>query len=344
MVEVDGNFGEGGGQIVRTSLSLSCLYGIPFRIRNIRSNRKKPGLMRQHLTCVLAAARICGGEVAGAEVGASEFTFIPGHVTSGTYRFDIGTAGSTSLVLQTLIPPLLRTDSISRISITGGTHVPVSPTFHYLSKVFLPALSALGIRVDLTMVRPGFYPKGGGEIVAVIHPAATITPLSATGPTVIQKVDLESAVSALPLSIAERQREAAIRLIRPQVPGNINLSTKTTEVHAYSPGTFIFICGEGVPIPSGFSSIGVRGKPAETVGAEAAEAFLSHYRSEKQVDPHLADQLVIYLSLATGISSFSTSCITRHLLTNLHVMGLFREVEFEIAGREGHQGMVTVKP
>ncbi|MBI5665660.1 MAG: RNA 3'-phosphate cyclase, partial [Nitrospirae bacterium] len=210
-IEIDGSFGEGGGQILRTALSLSCITGHPLRLFNIRKGRKKPGLMPQHITCVNAAAMISRAQVSGNEKGSTELTFIPGNVRAGHYVFDIGTAGSSSLVFQTLLLPLIFTGEESDITIKGGTHVPLSPTYDYISDVFLPMLKMTGIDVDASITRYGFYPKGGGEVSFRIHPAKTIKGMHLTSRGALLSVSGLSGVSNLPISIAERQKASVIQ-------------------------------------------------------------------------------------------------------------------------------------
>ena len=209
MIEIDGSLGEGGGQILRTALSFSCHLNKPFRIFKIRAKRKNPGLMHQHITCVRAAQLIAGAEVRGDSIGSSEFIFIPREVKSGHYNFDIGTAGSTSLVLQTVLLPLCFADCESSIKITGGTHVPWSPPFHYLQDVFLPFLKTAGIDVYLDIEKWGFYPKGGGLIKATIKPIKSLMPINIEQRGIISALKGLSAVANLPLSIAERQKKSA---------------------------------------------------------------------------------------------------------------------------------------
>ncbi len=208
MVEVDGSSGEGGGQIIRTALSLSALSGKPFHIRDIRKNRPRPGLRAQHLAAVRALKTISGARVEGDRLDSTELRFQPSTVRGGAYRFDIGTAGATSLVLQTLLPPLIFADTESHLVLTGGTHVPISPPFHFMQQVFLPVLGMSGIRVTASIKTYGFYPKGGGEMEVHLwpHPPGPLPSLTFPEKKGISRVRGVSAVANLPLSIAERQR------------------------------------------------------------------------------------------------------------------------------------------
>lgn len=343
MIEIDGSYGEGGGQILRTALSLSCLLGKPFRIYNIRKARAKPGLAPQHLVAVRAAQQLSGAEVSGDAKGSIELSFSPRGVEEGEFEFDIGTAGSTSLVLQTIIPALLFCGGKSRVTLLGGTHVPFSPSFHYLAEVFAPFLRRLGMEVRLEIDAYGFYPRGGGRVRAEIWPSRGVTPLRVTERGELTRLDGCSAVGNLPLSIAERQKNAVLETVRPRLrrlkcPVRIDLRNVPTP----GQGTFVFLGMASKNSLAGFTALGARGKRAETVGEEAAQDFIAYHGTEAALDPHLADQIVLYLSLCAGESVFTTSRITRHLLTNLWVIGLFQEFRFRIDGELGGPGAVLI--
>lgn len=343
MIEIDGSYGEGGGQILRTALSLSSLLGKPFRIYNIRKGREKPGLMPQHLVSVRAAQRLSGAEVSGDAKGSAELSFLPRRVEEGEFEFDIGTAGSTSLVLQTLLPALLFCSGKSRVTLLGGTHVPFSPSFHYLAEVFAPFIRRLGLEVRLDIDAYGFYPRGGGRIRAEIWPSRGTMPLRLTGREKLLRLDGVSAVGNLPVSIAERQREALREVILPKVH-KLESPVRIVILDAPTPGqgTFVFLRAEAANTIAGFTSLGARGKRAEAVGEEAGREFLTYYRTEAALDPHLADQAVLYLALCEERSVFTTSSISRHLLTNLWVLGLFHEFRYRVEGTEGAPGRVTI--
>jgi len=344
MIEIDGSLGEGGGQVLRTALSLSCVTGKPFRIRNIRASRPKPGLRRQHLVAVQAAARIASANVVGDHLGSTELSFLPGLVTPGDYSFAIGTAGSTPLVLQTLIPPLLLASGPSRLTLSGGTHVPFSPSWHYLAEVFAPVLLRLGARIELTLERCGFYPKGGGSVHCRIHPCAGFSPLSAGPRGELLRVSGVSAVGNLPLSIAERQARSSSSALQGAPGAAVPLGLPNQAVAAFGQGTFLFIKGEYQGAISGFTALGARGRSAEVVGREAAAEFLTHHATGMPVDPHLADQLVLYLAQAKFPSILATPRITSHLETNLAVTGCFLDIEFEITGMRDAPGTITIVP
>jgi len=305
-VEIDGSLGEGGGQILRTALSLSCITGRSLRLFNIRQGRKRPGLMPQHVTCVNAAAAISNARVSGNEKGSSELSFVPERVKPGDYAFDIKTAGSCSLVFQTVLPALILLDRQSDITIKGGTHVPFSPTYDYISDVFLPMLGRLGVKVEASIVRHGFYPKGGGEVRFRLHPVKTVRGLQLVSRGALVSVCGHSGVSNLPLSIAERQKTSVLQ----HLPLT-DIDLRVMDVPSYGQGTFIFLKGEYENGLAGFSSLGERGKPAEAVGKEAAELLIAFNDSLACLEPHLADQLVLYLCLAREDSCFTTSPVLR---------------------------------
>lgn len=345
MLEIDGSYGEGGGQVLRTALSLSCLTGTPFRIRNIRLGRRKPGLMPQHLAAVRAVQVISGATVQDAGPGSTMLGFHPRTVQGGTFEFHIGTAGSVTLLLQSLIPPLLCAGCTSLVTITGGTHVPFSPPADYLAEVFAPMLRRIGGEVRLTIDAYGFYPRGGGKIHAEIVPARTFRPVTLTVPGKLCRITGCSGVGNLPLSIAERQRSAALLALADQ-PGDSFPPAEIELVDAPGPGrgTFLFLRAETETALAGFSSLGALGKRAEAVGTEAAAELCRHLATCAPLDPHLADQLVPILALCPGESSFATSRITRHLLTNLWVVNLFLPLSVQVEGCEGEPGTLTISP
>ena len=343
MIEIDGSFGEGGGQILRTALSLSCMTRKPFRIFNIRKGRKKQGLMPQHLTSVRAAQLLSHGEVIGGHEGSTELTFTPGEVKGGSFFFDIGTAGSVMLVLQTLIPALIFLREKTELTLIGGTHVPFSPPFHYVNEIFVPFVERMGITVVLSIESYGFYPKGGGRIRAEIFPSGQIRPLRVTERGRIVALAGHSGVSNLPVSIAERQRTGLLEKVHSELK-DIQCSEAVELIDAPSPGqgAFIFLRAESEHSIAGFTALGERGKRAEVVGAEAAASFLSYHAAGAALDPHLADQLSLYLSLCGEESGFTTSCVTGHLLTNLWVVGLFRKFRHSLEGEIGRPGRVKI--
>jgi RNA 3'-terminal phosphate cyclase (ATP) len=345
MITIDGSYGEGGGQIVRTALALSCVTGRAVRIINVRKNRSKPGLQPQHLTGVLACALISRAKVEGAALGSDRLMFSPGRISGGEYTFDVeqtagkGSAGSISLILQAILLPLSRADAPSRIVLHGGTHVPLSPSVHYLTDVFLPALRLIGVRADIELIRWGFYPIGKGEVVARIEPSHDLRGLAWDNPGQIARVSGISAVANLPRHIAERQRAAAAQALAAH---GFEVDIHLVDALAVGRGTFCFLKPEAPRLAGGFGSLGAIGKRAEVVGREAADECLTFVKSGAAVDRHLADQLLPYLALAQGPSTFTTEDVTTHLLTNRWVIRQFVDREIHVERDPGARGRILV--
>jgi RNA 3'-terminal phosphate cyclase (ATP) len=322
---LDGSHGEGGGQILRTALSLAVLLGRPVSLTRIRANRPKPGLRPQHLTVVRALAAISEAEVAGDALGSTELRFVPHTLRGGGLRFDIGairgSAGSVPLLFQALLVPLSFAAGPSRLSLLGGTHVPGGPPVPYLADVYLPTLRRLGVRAEVRLRRWGWYPAGGGELEATIQPAPSLRGLVCDEPADVGRVRGLSAVSRLPGSIAERQRRrAAERLAAAGVSTEIAVEEDAT---ARGPGTLLFLA---VPGRAGFTALGRRGVPAERVADEAVDALLHFGACGAAVDDHLADQLVPFLALAEGPSRLTCPTVSSHLRTVIWVVRQFVSV------------------
>ena len=344
ILKIDGSYGEGGGQILRTALALSCVFRRPIEIANIRRSRKKPGLMPQHLTAVKAASAVSHAVVEGAELSSTTLRFLPGHLTGGEYLFDVsekkGSAGSTSLVLQTILLPLCFAEHQSRVTVIGGTHVPWSPSFHYLKHVFLPVLSRLGVMAELNIEKWGWYPIGGGKVTATVNPQKKFLPLNIVERGKFVRVTGISAVSNLPQDIARRQRDQALKtLSQKRIDADIEI------VSAPSPGkgTTVVLLAQYENITAGFDSLGAIGKRAEEVADEACNAFFEYIDAGGALDPHLADQIIPYLALAKVPSIFTTSRVTQHLFTNIWVVKQFMEIDIQVEGKEGGPGAVRVQ-
>lgn len=338
-LELDGSFGEGGGQILRTSLALSLLTGTPFHLRNIRAGRSKPGLQPQHLMSVRAAATVGKAKTRGDSRGSSDLVFEPGPVVPGKYHFDIGTAGATGLVLQTLYLPLaLGTDAPSQLTIVGGTHVSTSPCYHFLHTTWQAYMRLIGLPISLKMLRPGFYPRGGGVVEANVQPVPNLRALTTRerGPI---KVTGFSAVAGLPPEIAQRQaRRATYRLKQAGLEAVLR-----EESWEGGPGTVLAVVLETTPVPVMFFALGERGKRAERVADEAVDQALAFLAAAPAaVDVHSADQLVLPLALAHGASEFTVTEVTLHLQTNIEVIRRFVDREIVCEGEEGKPGVVRV--
>jgi RNA 3'-terminal phosphate cyclase (ATP) len=338
MLEIDGSFGEGGGQILRSSLALSLLTGKPFHLRKIRANRKpKAGLRPQHLASVRAAATIGNAKLRGASVGSSDLTFEPCEVVAGKYHFPIGTAGATALVLHTVYLPLALADGPSELALEGGTHNEKAPSYHFLETTWRAYMARLGLNVSLEMKRPGFYPRGGGLIIVHIQPWTIRKPLTLTGPVSLNQASVLSATAGLPAHVNNRQaRRATVRLRDAGIEPDVS-----TEQWQGGPGSVLTITWAG-PVPTLFTGLGARGKPAEAVADEAAHEALAHRDTGMPVDSHSADQLLLPLAVAGGQSEYHVSEVTRHLTTNSAVIQLFLNREISIDGAEGETGVVRV--
>ena len=329
--------------MLRSALSLSLLTAQSFRVSRIRANRNRAGLRPQHLAAVRAAARVSGAMVRGDRVGSEEIEFAPDLVRPGDYFFDIGTAGATSLVLQTLLLPLALAPGTSSVTIRGGTHVPWSPCFHYLDWQWRPLLARIGVPFDLTMTMAGFYPQGGGELQAQIPGGIRPTPLRLTERGPVRSIRGHSAVANLPREIAERQRRQASRRLRNLLP-DMEPEVVVEELPAASRGTVLLLLVECEPGRACCFALGARGKRAEHVADEAVDALTAFLGPDGAVDPWLADQLLLPLALADGPSELRTSEVTAHLLTNAEVIRLFLPVEIGVDGALGGPATVQVRP
>jgi RNA 3'-terminal phosphate cyclase (ATP) len=339
MLEIDGAMGEGGGQVLRSSLALSLLTQKPFRLSNIRANRSKPGLQPQHLASVRAAATIGQAGIHGDAIGSCALVFEPSPLVPGKYRFAIGTAGATALVLQTVYLPLVwRTKQPSEITLEGGTHVSNAPCFHFLDTTWRAYLERMGIQARLRLERPGFYPRGGGLVQAFLQPSEQLHAFRLTQRGELNFATGFSAVAGLPDHIARRQaRRVTTRLRDRGIAADIQC-----EEWEGGPGTVLAVVFGQAPVPTMFFALGARGKPAEAVADELlAEAF-SWLDAEGPIDPHSADQLILPLAFAEGPSEFCVSIVTRHLTTNIEVVRRFLERDIACGGAEGSAGTVRI--
>lgn len=340
MLELDGSFGEGGGQILRTSLALSLLTGQAFHLRHVRAGRAKPGLQPQHLRSVLAAGAVGGAQLRGATLGSTDLVFEPGAVTAGCHRFDIGTAGATGLVLHTTYLPLvLRGDGPSEVTLTGGTHVTTSPTFPFLDATWRGYLELMGVQVSLRLDRPGFYPRGGGVVRAFLQPCQRLQPLTLGERGEVSLTGV-SAVAGLDRGIARRQARRAMQRLQ-EAGHDCAVAEESWEG---GPGTVVVLRVETGSVPAVFVGLGARGKPAEAVADEAVEQVLAYLNAgEALVDSHSADQLVLPLALAEGPSEYLTTEVTLHLTTNVAVIQRFVQREIVVEGDEGQPGRVFLR-
>jgi RNA 3'-terminal phosphate cyclase (ATP) len=331
MIFIDGSFGEGGGQILRTALSLSLSTGTPFRIEKIRAGRQRPGLLRQHLTAVLAAAEISAAEVQGAALGSMELTFTPRTVRTGEFHFAVGTAGSGTLVFQTILPALMQAAAPARVVIEGGTHNLAAPPFDFLDRAFLPLISRMGPKVLLKLERYGFYPAGGGRFIAEIEPCRTLTPIHLGVRGEIRSKRVRAIVANLARRIAEREVEKVASML--SCPPECLFIEETR--NSPGPGNIVFIEVASDDVTEVFSSFGRLGVPAERVGEEAVRQAREYLVSRAAVAEHLADQLLLPMALA-GAGSFTATKLSMHARTNLEVISKFLPVRFGVQPAETH--------
>ncbi len=334
MITIDGSRGEGGGQILRTALALSTVTKKPFCIKAIRAKRQKPGLLRQHLTCVQAAQQICAATVDGAELGSQTVTFVPGSVVAGDYDWAIGTAGSTTLVLQTVLFGLLCAVGPSSVTLVGGTHNPLAPPFDFLKRSFLPLLERMGARVSLRMERPGFYPAGGGRIVVGIEPIKQWSPIFLLAPMEVTRKQAVAIVANLSRDIAERELATIGSLLQLEP---INMSAVSLRNSA-SPGNVLTVDIESRESCEVFTGFAGRGIPAETVAANVAAEVCEYLAAGVPVGRYLADQLILPLALA-GAGAFRTMALSDHSVTQIETVRLFLDVSIDVV-EEGQTRIV----
>jgi RNA 3'-phosphate cyclase len=333
LIEIDGSFGEGGGQLVRTAVALAAITGKAIRVFNARAGRGNPGLAPQHLAAVRAVAAICGARTEGLELRAQAFTFSPGALAGGEFRFDIGTAGSITLLLQALLPALIASGERARVVVGGGSDVRQAPPVDYLAAVMLRHLARMGARMTLTIAHRGYYPRGGGEVAVEIEPCA-LRPLALATPGAVRRVEGVSHVANLPAHIAERMRGAAIA----QLPTLADRASIAVRVLGYPEATgrggAIVAWAETDHTVLGAARVAEIGVHAETLGTAVGQELRADLEAGATVDVHAADQLLVYLALAGPGSSFTTRELTSHAQTAIWLIGRFLPVRFDTR-REG---------
>jgi RNA 3'-terminal phosphate cyclase (ATP) len=307
VIEIDGSEGEGGGQILRSALALSMCTDQPFRIRKIRAKREKPGLMRQHLTAVRAAAEICGADLSGDEVGSQELSFSPRSIKPGDYGFSIGTAGSCTLVLQTVLPPLMTAAAPSRIRVPGGTHNKGAPPVDFLQRAYLPLVGRMGPQVTLELVRHGFYPRGGGEVVANVVPSPRLASLSLMDRGSRRGGFAEAYLAAVPIHVASRELDMVGKMLNWPIE-QLHVRGLPNDV---GPGNTLTITIEHDAVTEVFTGFGEKGVSAESVAKRAVDCARTYLATNAAVGRHLADQLLLPMALA-GAGEFTTLPVTKH--------------------------------
>jgi RNA 3'-phosphate cyclase len=340
-VEIDGSFGEGGGQILRTAVALSVATQRPIRILNIRAGRTKPGLANQHLTCIKAARQITSATVSGDTLGSQTLVFEPGPVLPGDYSFDVTTAGSVALVFHALFLPLCLAWSESRITIRGGTHVKWSPSYEFLEDQWLFYLRKMGFDISLRLEKAGYYPEGGGVLKAHVKPVKEISPLVLSDRGAFRGVVGRVFFSNLKPGIASRQAVKAGEILHAR---GLSADIEIREYPSPGVGTGTHLRAAYENGSGSFTSLGERGLPAERVGASSAASVLDYIDSGAAVDRFMADQLLLPLSFASGESFFTCEQVTQHLVTNAHVVQMFLPVRVELDGELGQAGRVRITP
>lgn len=341
MLCIEGSQGEGGGQVLRSALALSMCTQMPFRITNIRANRKKPGLMRQHLTAVRAAAEVCGAKVGGDDVGSMELTFEPGEVRAGSYEFAIGTAGSATLVLQTLLPALMLAREPSDLVLEGGTHNPFAPPFDFLAKAFGPVVRRMGVGLDLELERWGFYPAGGGRMRVHITPPSQLTGIDLLERGEIMRRSARAVVANLPDQVAKRE----LKIVRKRMGWDDDCLHIERVENSPGPGNVLMIELESEHIAKVFTAFGMHGVPAESVADRAVDELRRYLAADVPVGDHLADQLLVPLTLAAmqdNRSRFRTLPLSRHATTQVDLIRQFVEPPITIDHPADREIVVTV--
>ncbi len=336
MVIIDGSYGEGGGQILRTSLALSLVTGKPFSIHKIRAGRKKPGLMRQHLTAVNAAAEIGLAAIEGNSIGSQAFTFEPEMIKPGNFRFATGSAGSCTLVFQTILPALLIAGEPSEITLEGGTHNPFAPPFDFLEKAFLPVINRMGPSVDAVLEKPGFYPAGGGRFKVTVNPAG-LNRINLLERGSITNKTARASVANLPVSIANRE----LKVVREKLEWDGELLKAVEVENSQGPGNILTLEIESENITEVFTGFGEKGTSAEKVANRAVKSVLEYLASNVPVGRYLADQLLIPMALAGG-GKFRTLSPTRHTKTNVEIIKKFLDVEIAVIEYDRNQWEIEI--
>lgn len=336
MLELDGSHGEGGGQILRTSLALSMVTGTAVHIRNIRARRARPGLMRQHLVAVQAAARISGARVEGAEIGSAELTFVPGEVKPGEHDLIVGTAGSTTLVLQTVLPALLRASGPSLLTLEGGTHNPLAPPFEFLDRAYLPLVRRMGPEIQAELERPGFYPAGGGRIVVTVEPSPRLSGFELLERGEVRRCRATAVLSRLPRHIGDRELGEVARRT-----GWEPSSLEIREVDSPGPGNVLLLEVESESSTEVFTGFGEKGVKAEDVAGRAVGEMQQYLAADVPVGEHLADQLLLLLALA-GCGAFTTLPLSGHTATQIDVIPQFLDVSIQVEPLEGDRRLIRV--
>jgi RNA 3'-phosphate cyclase len=338
LLKIDGSYGEGGGQILRSASSLSTLMKEPVEINDIRANRPVPGIRPQHHTAISCIKSISKGAAEGLSIGSSKLTFIPGEIQPGEYSFNIGTAGSIILVFQACILACLKTPKPISIKLIGGTDVKWAPTWDYFSQVFLPLIDKMGVKTEAQLIKRGYYPKGGGEAKLIIHPVKKLTPLKIKEEN-FGKIEGIVHSANLPEHISRRMKHAAIKIA---VKNNIRSYIQVENTTSLSPGTGITLWSSSENTILGSTLLGEKGVAAEKIGERAANQLIRDIRNKATVDTHTIDQILPYMVLADGESNCIVRELSTHAQTNMWIINQFFKSE-KIFHIENKQDLKLVK-
>ncbi len=345
---VDGSIGEGGGQVLRVAVALAAVLGCQLRVFNIRARRNPPGLRAQHLTAVKAVASLAKGRVEGLKVGSTQISFEPGELSGGKMEFDAGTAGSTTLILQSLMPVMAFAGSPVDVVLRGGTNNPMAPPYEYLENVLLPVLRGMGFDATLKLHRRGFYPRGQGVISAHSKPVDVLKPVRLVGEARVVKITGLSYSCRLPEHITQRMARSAEQFLKKNGYDDVSIAVEALAPEnprcSPDPGTGIILFAHtDLGTLLAVDKLGERGVPAERVGEEAARSLIEELQAKAPVDSHLGDQLVIWAALAEGESEYEVSRITSHTLTSVEVCRQLTGAVFEVDGKLGERGRVRCR-
>lgn len=349
MILIDGSYGEGGGQILRLSVALSCITGSDVKIFNIRAKRENPGLRPQHVTSVKIAEDVCRARTEGVVVGSTEIFFSPSTINPRSMEFDVGTAGSVTLIMQTILPILAFSERSVEVVLKGGTDVPWSPPIDYVKHVMLPHLSRIGYRVEVSLLRRGHYPRGGGVVkLKTLNTPKSFSPLNLTERGRVRIVKGVSHSVKLPKDVAVRQAESAKNYLKSrgvEVPAEISLEFYDPDKDSHlGPGSGIVLWAETENSVLGGDSLGARGKRAELVGVEAAEKLIQDLNTGAALDRHMSDNILIYLALSEGSSIITGAEYSMHAHTALWVLKQFLRVEYDVMGELGKPFRLVIQP